>query len=112
MRTIKTKADFDAIIGEGGERLLLFYSAWCPFCTSFLPIFKKAAAANPAAFAEVCVDDLPMLEDIFSIEVVPTALYFKDKSLKSRLDGELGLGLNAENLDAFVRSSGTAGKKP
>ncbi len=111
MKNIRTKADFDSEIG-GGERFILFYSAWCPFCSSFLPVFEKAAAANPAVFAQVSIDDLPALEDSFGIEVVPTVLFFKDKSLKNRLDGVLGLGLNAEKLGAFVKTSGAAGKKP
>lgn len=106
MKNIKTKAEFDAEIAGGGERFVLFYSAWCPFCTSFLPVFRAAAAAKPEAFAEVCIDDLPELEDAFGLEVVPTVLFFGGKSLKSRLDGALGLGLNGESLDSFLKTHG------
>ncbi len=105
MKNIETKEDFDSELGKGGERLILFYSAWCPFCASFLPVFRAAAAANPAIFAEVSIDDLPMLEDAYDIEVVPTVMFFKDKTLKSRLDGVLGRGLNEDRLNSFLKTS-------
>ena len=112
MKSIKLKAEFDAEIGSGQGRLVLFYSSWCPFCTSFLPVFERVAAANAGAFARVSIDDLPELEDAFAIEVVPTVLFFKDGRLSSRLDGVLGLGLNADILGAFVKACVPGWKKP
>lgn len=106
MKNIVTKADFDAEISAGGERLLLFYSGWCPFCTDFMPAFEKTAGAGPAALAKVCVDDLPALEDSFAVEVVPTVLFFKGGKLTKRLDGILGRGLTAEKLRAFADTCG------
>ena len=92
--------------------MMLFYSTWCTFCTSFLPIFAKTAAGNPAAFAKVSIDDLPGLEDSFDIEVVPTVLFFRAGGLKNRLDGVLGRGLDEEDLRAFVKSCGFGKKRP
>lgn len=112
MKKILIKADFDAEIAGAGGRIVLFYSAWCPFCVSFLPVFEKAAAVNPPEFAQVCIDDLPALEESFDVEVVPTVLFFKSGALKKRLDGVLGRGLNGEDLSAFVKACGAAPKKP
>ena len=104
MKTIKTETDFDAELGAGGERLILFYSGWCPFCTVFLPAFKKAAAGKPSVFAAACTDDLPELEDRFSVEVVPTVLFFKNGELVKRLDGAPGIGLTEAELAGFTNS--------
>jgi thiol-disulfide isomerase/thioredoxin len=112
MKQISDRKSFNAEIAEGG-RFALFYSGYCPFCLSFLPDFEKLAAAAPAAFLKVCTDDLPELEDLFSIEVVPTVLYFKGGKLSARLDGVLGLGLTAGQLAAFAGKCGlAAGKNP
>ncbi|OGR44718.1 MAG: hypothetical protein A2X35_05300 [Elusimicrobia bacterium GWA2_61_42] len=111
MKTITTKDDFDRDLGSGSESFMLFYSAWCPFCTMFLPAFEKAAAGGPAAFVKVSTDDLPELEEAFAVEVVPTVLFFKDGKLKKRLDGALGRGLTEENLKDFIKACGPKAKK-
>lgn len=102
MNEIKRKEDLDRELG-GGEKFLLFYSAWCPFCLSFAPAFEKLAAGGEGAFAKVSTDDLPELEDAFSVEVVPTVLFFRGGKLAKRLDGKLGRGLSAADLTAFLK---------
>lgn len=106
MKDIRTKKDFDAELAAGGERLVLFYSGWCHFCTAFLPALEKCAGANSAVFIKLCVDDLPAVEEHFAVEVVPTVLFFKDGKLASRLDGVLGRGLTEEKLLAFAKACG------
>lgn len=101
-KTVKTKQAFEAEIGAAGGRFVLFYSAWCPFCTAFMPSFETRAKAGGESFVKVCTEDIPELEDRFSVEVVPTVLYFKGGRLGGRLDGALGRGLSAEGLDCFV----------
>jgi thioredoxin 1 len=110
MKDIITLPVFNEEIAAKEGRLLLFYSGWCPFCTSFLPEFEKCAAMTPGSLARVSTDKLPELEDKFSIEVVPTVLYFRDGKLVKRLDGLLGRGLNGENLRAFIKECGIGGK--
>ncbi len=101
-KAIKTKELFDAELEAGGRRLVLFYSAWCPFCVAFLPAFEKQAETAPGAFLKVCTEDLPGLEDKFSIEVVPSVLCFESGRLSARLDGQLGRGLSGDSLRAFA----------
>ena len=105
-KAIKNRKDFDAELKGPGSRLALFYSPWCPFCTAFLPDFRAQALAHGDAFLLVSTDDLPELEDAFSVEVVPTVLRFENGRLASRLDGVLGRGLNSESLKSFLRARG------
>ncbi|MDD2804378.1 MAG: thioredoxin family protein [Elusimicrobiales bacterium] len=109
-KNIKTREVFEAELKAGEGRFALFYSAWCPFCTSFMPAYDGEAAAGGAEFLKVCTDDLPELEDRFSVEVVPTVLYFKDGKLARRLDGALGRGLGADGLRAFVAACAAKGR--
>jgi len=110
-KAIKDRKNFDAELKGPGRTLALFYSAWCPFCTAFLPEFREQAAAHADAFLLVSTDDLPELEDAFSVEVVPTVLRFENGRLSARLDGVLGRGLNSESLKSFLRP-GSGEKAP
>jgi thioredoxin 1 len=104
-KTIKSREEFNAALQAPGRSLALFYSSWCPFCTSFLPDFDAQAITAGEAFLKLCTDDLPELEDAFSIEVVPTVLCFEGGRLRSRLDGALGRGLSAEKLKSFLQGA-------
>lgn len=103
-RKILTKPDLDAELRGPGVKLLLFYSARCPFCTSFMPDFDAQARAAAEPFLKLSTDELPELEDAFSVEVVPTVLCFEGGRLRSRLDGAPGRGLDAEKLEAFLKA--------
>lgn len=112
MKTIKTRKEFDALLKESRPLTALFYSAWCPFCISFMPVFEKKAAAGTASAAiKVCTDDLPELEDLFAIDVVPSVLFFKDGKLAARLDGQLGRGITGEALDVFIKDAASAASR-
>jgi len=104
IKEIKTKEDFDRELRPGANKFALFYSAWCPFCVEFFPVFEKLAAGNPGSFCRVSTDNLPGLEEAFAVEVVPTVLFFRDGKLAGRLDGVLDKGLTAEGLAEFIWS--------
>jgi thiol-disulfide isomerase/thioredoxin len=100
--TVADRKTLEQALRGGGSKLVLFYSAYCPFCVSFLPAFEAQAASDPARFLKACTDGSEELEDLFSIEVVPTVLCFEGGKLARRLDGRLGRGLSAEDLSAFA----------
>lgn len=106
MKEIKTMEEFNAELESRGERLVLFHSDHCPFCRTFLPAFRQTPGGRPGTFILACVDALPELEDRFDLAVVPTVLFFKDGTLKKRLDGVLGIGLSAEKLRIFAEDCG------
>lgn len=100
--TVDNRGQLEQALSGGENRLVLFYSAYCPFCLSFLPAFEAGAAAAPENFIKACTDGSEELEDLFAVEVVPTVLFFEGGKLSKRLDGKLGRGLSAENLAAFT----------
>lgn len=96
MIDINTKNEFKIQIANNNRVLALFYASWCPFCRRFMDIFKEDW--EKASFDVVlCVnlDDYSnsIWED-YSIENVPTVIFFKNGKVAQRIDGESGLGLN------------------
>lgn len=102
--TVENLAALERALQGGGTKLVLFYSAWCPFCLAFMPAFEAQAAAAPERFIKACTDGSEELEDRFSIDVVPSVLCFEDGKLSKRLDGKLGRGLSADGLRAFAEA--------
>lgn len=102
IKEIKMKEALEQELRSGGNRFLLVYSPWCPFCVEFLPIFEKLAAGNSAAFCKVSLDAMPDAEAEFSVAVTPTVLFFRNGELDRRLDGILDKGLTAESLAEFI----------
>lgn len=103
-KEIKTEAEFEAAAAGGGA-FVLFYSPWCPFCSSFLPAYEELGGSGRRCF-KLDTSCLPGLEDRFSVEVVPTVLFFSGGRLSARLDGVLGRGLSAAELRKFAEAHG------
>jgi len=100
MTGINQKADFDIQLGKNNRLLALFYTSWCPFCRRFMKIFKENSGKKMFDMI-LCVklDDYsnPIWED-YSIENVPTVIFFDKGKVVKRLDGQAGLGLSKSQL--------------
>jgi len=74
-----------------GTLAVLFVASWCPFCNLFYPVFQAVAEKTGIARARVDIsdDDNPVWE-VFSVEVVPTVIIFKEGKAVFRRDGVLG----------------------
>lgn len=81
--------------------LAVFYAGWCPFCQSFLPVFRSNETRAPGSprFVEVDIsdEDNPLWEE-YSIEIVPTLVYFEGGRATARIDGRPGRGLKASDV--------------
>ena len=81
--------------------IALFHASWCPFCTRFLPIFKRHAEGKGQNFI-ILQDDQETIADQYSVKVYPTVLFFENCVISKRLDGILGVGLDEKQLTEFV----------
>lgn len=96
MIEFESQAELEDFIKQKNRVVALFYSSWCPFCRSFLPIFSKYARVSGSEnFIKIQLDDddNPMWET-FSIEAVPSLVFFENGMIDRRLDCKLGIGLN------------------
>ncbi|MCX5785395.1 MAG: thioredoxin family protein [Elusimicrobia bacterium] len=103
---INNDSELENAIGGGGGIAALFYSAGCPFCIRFLPVFEKYSEPGPEKFLRVLIDGMPSSEEKYAIQVVPTVIFFKDGAVKRRLDGIRGVGLNEADLTVFLKDCG------
>jgi thiol-disulfide isomerase/thioredoxin len=104
IKEIDNENDLDNIL-IGNERVfVLFYSSWCPFCRSFLPIFNKyAQKREDKKFLRVKIDRfLNPIWEKYSVNVVPTVILFQGNNVFRRLNGVLGVGLNEKQFNCFL----------
>jgi len=100
----KTDADYslDLMLKSNKKVFVLFHASWCPFSQSFLPIFEKFAENKTQNCIRVKTDDKATLCEEYSIDVVPTVIFFKNGKVAKRLDGTQGVGLDEKQLTDFI----------
>lgn len=110
MIEVYNKQDLDKELSSNKKVLALFYATWCPYCMSFLRAFNK----NIVVYQFNCVirvnlDDYdnPLWDD-YSIDAVPTVIFFEDGKVCSRLDGRFGVGLSEKQLTDWLKNLNSA----
>lgn len=100
---VSSEDDLARMLKDKQRVIALFYTSWCPFCRSFLPLFLKKAEGRGNQFLRV-QDDREEMADKYAVEVYPTVLFFENGAVAGRLDGIPGVGLEENHLAEFVRS--------
>ncbi len=97
----------EASVAENGTVVVAFLADWCPFCRAFAPLLKREAERHrlPLRLADLTSLENPLWE-VFSIEIVPTVIVFRDGRPVYRADGVDGVGLGSVELEAVVRAAG------
>jgi thioredoxin-like negative regulator of GroEL len=103
-KIIASESDLDKTLSECPSPLVLFYASWCPFSQRFLPIFEKFTENSENNMRRVLTDEINSCKKNYSIEVVPTVIFFKNGKIAKRLDGILGRGLNENQLVEMIDS--------
>lgn len=94
--------DLDRTLKSIDKVFVLFYASWCPFSIRFLPIFEKFAEDKAQNCVQVKTDDKAALCEEYSIDVVPTVIFFKNGKAAKRLGGIQGVGLDEKQLSDFA----------
>ncbi|KAI8509746.1 Thioredoxin domain-containing protein 2 [Branchiostoma belcheri] len=81
VRMIETKADFDALLAENKDKLIVvdFTASWCGPCRMIAPVFEKLAEENPdVIFVKVDVDANDETAGACGISAMPTFQCYKN----------------------------------
>ena len=102
----------DTLLNDGQElssllkttkrMFVLFYASWCPHSLRFLPLFQQYAQGTKNSCYRIIIDEDEALCDKYAIDVYPTVLFFENGSVKKRLDGIPGAGLQERQLKEFL----------
>lgn len=99
MKQITTLDDFE-IEKQQHEYLLLKISAsWCEPCRRFAPVIESVSAQrNDVSVAEIDVDALPDVREVFKVRSVPTLIMLKNGS---QIDSLVG-SQPGDNVNAWI----------
>jgi thioredoxin 1 len=103
-RMIESESNLDKILSECSDIFVLFYASWCPYSQRFLPIFEKYTKDDEKNFCRILTDEIESCEENYSINVVPTVIFFKNGKIAKRLDGIAGIGLNEKKFAEMIES--------
>jgi thioredoxin 1 len=104
MIEIDNKQDLNNELKKNEKVLVLFYASWCPYCVSFVPVFDKKVvnfAFGSALHVLLNEYDNPLWDD-YSIDAVPTVIFFEKGKVSRRLDGKFGVGLSEKQLKVWL----------
>ena len=104
MLEVSDKEKIQSLLKNKKGVLALFYASWCPYCRSFRSTFEKWVVKKGFNNAiRVNMDDYenPLWAE-YSIDAVPTVIFFDRGKATQRLDGQLGRGLNKTQFMQFM----------
>lgn len=103
----RSTMDFQEEILDSEEPVLvLFHAPWCPYCRSYLPVFRDAQDKG-MRLAEVDIGDYDNpLWETYGIEVIPTMLLFQGGRVVARADGRYHIGLDRADLERMLKAAG------
>jgi thioredoxin 1 len=88
MKQLKTLDDYEVEKQQHEYLLLKISASWCGPCQSFAPVVESVSKArNDVSVAEIDVDTLPNVREIFKVSSVPTLIMLKNGSQIDSLVG-------------------------
>lgn len=90
VRKVATKAEFDKILKEAGNKLVTvdFTATWCPPCRHISPVFDKMASENlDVLFLKVDVDENAETSEACKINCMPTFQFYRKENKIDQFEG-------------------------
>jgi len=101
IESVSDVLNFEKILRNNDKMIVLVFASWCPFCQTFLPIFKRYAERNPQHFL-LLQDDQEKAATRYAVDIYPTVLFFENGMISGRLNGLKGSGLQEEQFVHFI----------
>lgn len=89
VKDVQSKEEFDGILKEGGQPVILhFWAEWCEASKQMDRVFSHLCTDTPhAKFLRVEAEQQPEISEAFSVSAVPYFVFFKDGKVVDTLEG-------------------------
>lgn len=90
IKVIKDHASFEAELESAGTKLVVvdFYATWCGPCNKIAPLYKSLSQKySHVVFLKVDVDENEITAGKYTVQAMPTFLFFKSKVKIDELKG-------------------------
>lgn len=88
VKDVKSKAEFEKVIGEGCPVVSHFWAAWCDASKHMDQVFSHLATDFlHARFLRVEAEEQPDISEAYSVSAVPYFVFFKDGKQVDTLEG-------------------------
>lgn len=99
MKQITTLDDFETEKQQHEYLLLKISASWCEPCLRFAPVIESVSAErHDISVAEIDVDALPDVREVFKVRSVPTLIMLKNGS---QIDSLVG-SQPGDNVNAWI----------
>src|ERR1039457_2642278 len=109
-----TAAEFDTEVTQAASPVVVdFYATWCGPCKMLSPMLDELAGSftNKVKFVKVNVDEASSVAQRFSVQAIPTLIFFKDGKVVDTLIGLPAAADLKTRLNSLAgTSAGTDGK--
>ncbi|MDN3507160.1 MAG: thioredoxin [Simkaniaceae bacterium] len=78
--------DFEKEISKG-KILVDFYGPWCGPCKRLAPVLDQVSEESKMEIVKINIDKAPQLTEKYSVQGVPTVIYFNNGKEKGRFVG-------------------------
>ncbi len=79
MKQLKTLDDYESERQQHKYLLLKFSASWCQPCQRYAPVIESVSESRKdVAVAEIDIDTVPNVREIFNIRSVPTLVMLKN----------------------------------
>jgi thioredoxin 1 len=100
-----TLANFEAEVVQSNIPVLVdFWAEWCGPCKMLSPVLDQIATENAGRFkiAKVDIEQQPELAQRFSVQAIPTLLYFAKGEVQKQNLGAVGKKTILNNLEEIA----------
>eukprot|EP00298_Acanthocystis_sp_HF-20_P006184 c16116_g2_i1.p1 GENE.c16116_g2_i1~~c16116_g2_i1.p1 ORF type:complete len:105 (-),score=31.31 c16116_g2_i1:37-351(-) len=90
MLVIKDHQEFLRLVNTTTDKLIVvdFFATWCGPCVRIAPEFERMAAEfSDVIFVKIDADENGETAEAFSVESLPTFLFFKNKAVVYKVTG-------------------------